>query len=903
MFKSKMDMLLKIITLPLTSLEFYKKDYIEVLSKTTGYLEYEKICREEIEPVIYSEIRKFNSIYNLDHVNLLIRKFYSQPSIQNKTIGEIYNEMLDKLAKAFICHRDGRIALKYWESEDEEVFLGPYKGINKIALWNSLNRMINTDIIVIKYLLDNNMDNVEYLNGYYSSIMLEDLQLDKILNKGVAETHIHKGAGINFRISWTHLMNTAELKSGDFKEHLFIDKIHFNNENIAHYVKIIALARLIMAHFLKVRNMEGYYFIEYLNSYYPEINIQESGHDVGKIRDNEIRKLLFLICDGKEISNILIQKLQLPKLWERIKRKYPTNEGIEYKAEDKLEFIFKDEKENIRTSYENIFLFKALKYIDKTQDELFEKLFFQYIRIKNIVFQLKTEINSIKGLDYFTDYYNRSTEITGYSSKGYWKTIIENQLQDKHLKKLELRTSMPKEKIKAGIISTLKSFLEAYKEIIEESKINNIEIPRIGLVFHLIKEKDQFGYDKCWQNYDNLSKEELYYYKLKKIYENQIKSLVDLRESISGIDKYILGIDAASVENNTEPWVFTGAYNIARGSQYSKTIYRSSLQSIQSLGFTFHVGEEFRHILSGLRRIDEVIDFFKYHAGDRIGHGIALGVNIEEWVSNNKVIIIPRGEMLDNLLWIWGFFNEREFLNVLNIPRLERSIISLAEQIYGSVEGIKIHTLWRVYRRKFEDNSDSYERIQKMISNKSDEAKIFCQYVENNYSQRWTEDTLFFSMHCKCYLEKMLEPILVEIVKEDVELFKELQKSLIRKISIHGIYVETNPTSNLTIGEVENIFEHYIFSLNKLDNKGIQENVMVTINSDDPSVFNTNLSSELSYMFYALQEKGHSREDCLMWIDKIREFGMQSSFIQDNDIDDIEKHIDNVLKELKKYNF
>lgn len=900
MFKSKMDMLLKIITLPLTSLEFYKKDYIEALSKTTSYLEYEKICREETESVIYSEIRKFNSIYNLDHVNLLVRKFYSQHSIQNKTIGEIYNQMLGELAKAFICHRDGRIALKYWESEDEEVFLGPYKGINKIALWNSLNRMINTDIIVIKYLLDNNMDNVEYLNGYYSSIMLEDLQLDKILNKGVAETHIHKGAGINFRISWTHLMNTAELKSGDFKEHLFIDKIHFNNENIAHYVKIIALARLIMAHFLKERNIEEYYFIEYLNSYYPEINIKESGNDVGKKRDNEIRKLLFSIYDGKEISDMSIQQLQLPKLWERIKGKYFIKEGIEYKAEDKLKFIFEDEKENILTSYENIFLFKSLEYIGKTKDQLFEKIFFQYIRIKNVVFQLKTEINSIKGLDYFTDYYNRSTEITCYSSKEYWKTIIENQLQDKHLKKLELRTSIPKEKIKAGIIKTLKSFLAAYKEIIDESKENNILIPRIGLIFHLIKEKDQFGYDKCWQNYDNLSKEELYYFNLNRLYEKQIKALIDIRESIAGMDKYILGIDAASIENNTEPWVFTSAYKIARGSQHSKTIYRPSLRNIQNLGFTFHVGEEFRHILSGLRRIDEVIEFFKYHAGDRIGHGIALGVNIDEWASNNKVTIIPRGEMLDNLLWVWGFFNEKKILNVINIPRLERSIIALSEQIYGSMEGVKIYTLWRIYRRKFEDNSDSYERIQKMISNKSDQAKIFCQYIKGDYSKKWTEDTLFFSMHCKCYLEKMLEPILVEIVNEDVELFKELQKSLIRKISVHGIYVETNPTSNLTIGEVENIFEHYIFSLNKLDNKGLQENVMVTINSDDPSVFNTNLSSELSYMFYALQEKGYSREDSLRWIDKVREFGMQSSFIQDNDIDDIEKHIYNVLEELKK---
>lgn len=896
MFKSKMDIMLKIIILPLSSLAFYKKDYIEKLSGVNSYREYEKICKEEFETVIHSEIRKIYQIYNLDHINLLIRKFYGQNNISNKSTGEIYNNTLSMLAKSFICHRNGRVALKYWESEDEESFLGPYKGLNKIALWNSLNRIINTDIIVIKYLLDNNMDDIEYLNGYYSSIMLEDLQLDKVLNKGIAETHIHKGAGINFYISWIHLMNTAELKSQDFKNYLFTDIIHFNNENIANYVRVISIVRIVMAHYLKmieIDNLDS--FIKYLNNYFPELNSNNNDKNKWKIADDTIRKLIFLVYDGEEVNDHIVAGLKIPKLWGRLDNKFCIIRGVKPNSQDKLEYIFQDEK-YIKTSYENIFLFKALEYINNNNDTFFGKILFQYIRIKNVVFQLKTEVNSIKGLDYFSEYYDRSTKFTGYNSKEYWKIIIENQLQDKHLKKLELRTSLPKENIKAGTIKILQSFLEAYKEIVKSIKED--EIPRIGLIFHLIKEKDETGYDKCWQNYSNLSKEELYYFKLKNMYKEQVKVLNEIRENVSGLDEYILGIDAASVENNTEPWVFTDAYNIARDSQYNKTIYKSSKNPIQNLGFTFHVGEEFRHILSGLRRIDEVIEHFKYHAGDRIGHGIALGVNIDKWINNNRIIVIPRGEMLDNLLWVWGFFNGRESFSVLNIPKLERNIVNLAEQIYGSIEGVKIHTLWRVYRRKFKDNSQCYEKIKKMIASESDEAKIFCKYVEKDFSQRWTEDTLFFTMHCRCYIEKMTEPILIEVSEDDKILFEEIQKSLIDKISVNGIYVETNPTSNLTIGEVENIFEHYIFNLNKLNDEKYREKVMVTINSDDPSVFNTNLSSELSYIFYALQEKGYSREDSLVWIDKIREFGIQSSFILDNNVN-IESNIDSILEGLK----
>ena len=116
--------------------------------------------------------------------------------------------------------------------------------------------------------------------------------------------------------------------------------------------------------------------------------------------------------------------------------------------------------------------------------------------------------------------------------------------------------------------------------------------------------------------------------------------------------------------------------------------------------------------------------------------------------------------------------------------------------------------------------------------------------------------------------------------------------------------VETNPTSNLAIGEIESIFEHYIHNLNNrgLSNEGDKENsMMVTINSDDPSVFNTNVSNELSYIFYSLQEKGYDRENILEWIDKIRQYGMDSSFIEKSNKTITEKieELENLISELK----
>ena len=88
---------------------------------------------------------------------------------------------------------------------------------------------------------------------------------------------------------------------------------------------------------------------------------------------------------------------------------------------------------------------------------------------------------------------------------------------------------------------------------------------------------------------------------------------------------------------------------------------------------------------------------------------------------------------------------------------------------------------------------------------------------------------------------------------------------------------EVNPTSNISIGEVDKITDNQIYQLNGIDK---EENVMVCINSDDPTVFNTNVSNELSYIYYGMLKKVKSREKALQWIDKIRKCGMDSSFIQ-----------------------
>ena len=72
--------------------------------------------------------------------------------------------------------------------------------------------------------------------------------------------------------------------------------------------------------------------------------------------------------------------------------------------------------------------------------------------------------------------------------------------------------------------------------------------------------------------------------------------------------------------------------------------------------------------------------------------------------------------------------------------------------------------------------------------------------------------------------------------------------------------------------------------MNQINNA---QNVIVCINSDDPAVFNTNVSNELAYIYYGMLEQNISREAALLWIDRLRRNGMDSSFIHHKESDEL----------------
>jgi hypothetical protein len=372
--------------------------------------------------------------------------------------------------------------------------------------------------------------------------------------------------------------------------------------------------------------------------------------------------------------------------------------------------------------------------------------------------------------------------------------------------------------------------------------------------------------------------EALHYGRIQQQYMDKVKMILNLRNRIPYLSNFIVGLDAASLENNTPIHVFAPVFETARNSDNDKLLMVDQdgvMTKQQSMFFTFHAGEDFRHLNSGLRRIDEVIDFCKFHSGDRIGHGIALGVLVENWVNENRMVIIPRGEYLDNLLWIWGVYTRVSDVNYKTYSYLQHKIHNVIKNILKDSfdYSISIEMLYEVYMRRFKFIPDSLVNAQQQTKPHTESSEVS--------KTRWDIERLTRIYHDKNYLERLMAPIYVRTTEIEQEITADMQRYVRHKVAMKGIVVEVNPSSNYIIGHMNSMYENQFFQINKLHDEDLS-NIIISINTDDPIVFNTNISNEIAYLYYGMLYRGIGKSTALEWIEKIRKSGMDTSFIRDN---------------------
>lgn len=789
---------------------------------------------------------------------------------------------IQQLAQSMISKFDGNFTYKYWENQGDAALLGGFSGCNKIHLFRGLNQIIPMDILVACFVLGSNQEE-NAIQSFYGEVAVTDALLEEVLKKGVAEDHIHMGASAGFPIIWEELMsfdvyfsklsteNNLPFKSFDPDR---LKDIYFYWA-YARYLRMCVMIYITSQTYLELEPFQKDLFSEFL------LSLKLSPNQI--IRPGFLKKIYENCKNAEQVIELFAETDN--RLVDFMKESEIVS-GLKIKGNDYLE---------------GVFLLRGLKSLNKTKTDdaqfVFKKLFLQYLCVKNYIFRTMVQHKKVEGLDYFQGYYGSLSKISNASKKfvleqekddvAKLERLIWAQLSNRNIRKVEFRTSF------ADKTSTAQKmvwcFLKAYRNILQKHYCQQIgdkyhpvcELPRVGLVFHFIKSFQEMP-DLCAETDDNLMKR---YESLQKKYNKQMDVFLELRnpEKYPGIDRYLVGIDVASLENAVPSWVFCDVYEKARDGK-SEPFLLDNKRPYQSLGFTCHAGEDFRHVMSGLRRIYEVIQYLKFHAGDRIGHGIALGINIDDWYTQHPNVVLPRMEALENYLWAYQMLSTcPSFSNSGDLLYLEKRIQQLSAEIFcngtKNVDGhISTSILLKSYECLFRCNTN-----EELCNKLCDEVKKNDDCPLLNGEKFTTQDVLK-AYHCHRFSSQMNEVIHYHLSPQEVAILKTLQSMMQEFVSRAGVIVEVNPSSNIVIGGIDTIHQHPMYSMTNYycDYKDL----MICVNSDDPGVFQTNVCNELGIAYMGMIERGIGREACLNWIDRLRENGMRSSFIRSRESDE-----------------
>lgn len=324
----------------------------------------------------------------------------------------------------------------------------------------------------------------------------------------------------------------------------------------------------------------------------------------------------------------------------------------------------------------------------------------------------------------------------------------------------------------------------------------------IRLIAHFIKRADK-------------QKKDIRFKELRLKNRKICEALISLRNSGSKNGKTIVGIDAAASEFDTSPEVFAPVFKKLREKGFQH--------------FTYHAGEDFYHLLGGLRAIYEATTFLNLQRGDRIGHATAAGVDPETWAHNvGCEVVVPIGAYMDDLLFVYNLIsnNECKALDSL-MPRLYMRITELSREIYPN-DDFQVYDLIYAWKRRQEDI------LELADSGELNNIKALKRY------------------HQKEYVEKYKKEIKVKIFEIlDEKALREVQLAVLKIMHHKEIAIETLPTSNIFIGYHNSFNTYHLVNWIRWEKEG-KPIPPIVLGTDDAGIFATNIYNEYCHIYTLL---------------------------------------------------
>ncbi|MGM1429997.1 hypothetical protein ACS126_12125 [Sphingobacterium lactis] len=481
----------------------------------------------------------------------------------------------------------------------------------------------------------------------------------------------------------------------------------------------------------------------------------------------------------------------------------------------------------------NVLILKKLKI---EPDGVFSRMYHFYHLILGLTNRLLVQQKHQKGFEQFQKItYNRIRE---YSETTFFRRFYQLNGNEKSLvKHIEGRLS-PKDS-SDKMKETLLVIDRGWKDFIDNGLSKKADLK---LVLHFIKKEEKLGENWSYR-YEVLRKE---------LAKKAFILRAYMKNNPNDRDK-LVGIDAASSEFDTPPEIFAPAFRMLRRSGFRH--------------FTYHAGEDFHHIIGGIRAIYEAIKFCHLTNGDRIGHATAIGVSCKQWLEEvGNEIYITKGDYFDDLVFCYHIIVCQQIERLKSfLPMIIHTVQNLAHEIYdgfytmGVLEGA---WLLRSACPLHLENDTTGADIDY-------EEKIFTCTLHNEYKQSREIYEKFHTAEVKKKREEIIVIDPAEIFKDiDIEL---IQKAMLKYMNENEIVIETLPTSNVRIGIHKDFSTYHLSNWIKWEKEGFSIPPIV-IGTDDAGIFATNIYNEYASVYLMLiQHHNFSHSEAIEVISKINE--------------------------------
>ncbi len=515
--------------------------------------------------------------------------------------------------------------------------------------------------------------------------------------------------------------------------------------------------------------------------------------------------------------------------------------------------LFPNLKKERGSVLEGLFYIHAFRFMDRGADSAFAQGLHLYLLLLGFFNKLLVQQMEQFGFDQFQkitnnegrsaaerDYYHRFQQIGGAGGEDL--AFVEGRFS-------------PKNTVKKNI-ALLDRIFKGFAQLQGDRRYNffrsdDIRGPNrmaLRLTGHFIKKLDDIS---------NMGLK-VRHHALRRDLEKTARALLATRRHSRLLRRYFTGIDAAANELHAGPEVFAPIYRLFRRRGF--------------VNFTFHAGEDFAHLISGLRTMWEAVHFLGLKSGNRIGHGNAVGIEPNFWLKcMGGGLVLSKGEWLDNLVFAHHLL-DREPNGYRITPRLRNKIERLFRDIYHrATPGMStLVDAWRMRRLDpliacYPDQS----RTDALDMKEMEEWRM----IEVDHGKNPSAYSLFQDYHTAEYAKRGEEKMKIDLTRWfTADDLRTLQRAVLKELHARGVAIESMPTSNVRISFYETYGDHHLWRWLGLtgrkggageesDRAGDEILPTVCLASDDPGIFATSLRNEYAHVYDQLIQRFHLPSD------------------------------------------